>query len=186
MTSSQKALLRYGPLAAGALFCALLAGLGCVRAIPALSGPVKKVCAAAVAAGMAIQGAALFPRKWESRLIVKPHPLAAGSVMLFAGAALLIALLFSGCSPATATPQPLRTMNFTTANRQELGTYSALGVPKSIAAQSLSGERTDKNRPLARDCDPWACGSASQSMRAQTALASVRRAELNVVLSRRQ
>ena len=144
MTSSTKALLRYGPLAAGTLICAALAGLGCFRVLPALSGPVKRVCLVAVAARYAIQGAALFPRKWESRLIVKPHALAAGSLMLLAGAALMLAFLLTGCSPATATPQPPRPMNFTAANRAELEPYSVLHGPSSLPARLLPWKRTDE------------------------------------------
>jgi hypothetical protein len=126
VTSSTKALLKYGPFAAGMLVCAALAALGSFKAIPALVGPVKMVCMAGAAIAMAIQGATLFPTKWESRLIVKPHPLAAGSLMLFAGAVLLLVLVFAGCSPATAKPDQHQTTIFQAANEQFRGAWFAL------------------------------------------------------------
>lgn len=147
MTSSGRALLRYGLLAAGMLICATLAGLACVRAIPAGLLPQAKtfaLCGAAL--GMLIQGVALFPTKWESRLIVKPHALASGSLILFAGAALIVMLLLTGCSPATAMMRQDPTINFSAANRAELKTYSALGVSSSMPARLLSGERTDEKQ----------------------------------------
>jgi hypothetical protein len=167
MTSSNKALLKYGPFTVGALICAVVAGLGIWRVAQPLAGEAKSACLAAVAVAMAIQGATMFPRKWESRLIVKPHALAAGSMLLLAGSALLLALLLTGCSPVPARLRAPAIMTFTTATRQWLGTCSALDVPSRIAARSLSRKRTDKNRPLARGCDPWASGSVSQSVCAQ-------------------
>jgi hypothetical protein len=146
MTTSQKALALYGPLAAGMLVCTALAALGSFKAIPVLDGPVKKVCMAGAAIAMAIQGAALFPTKWESRLIIKPHPLAAGSLMLFAGAALLLVLVLAGCSPATAKVRLAHGINFPMVKRQWLGARSALDVPSRLAARSLSGKRTDEKQ----------------------------------------
>jgi hypothetical protein len=137
MTSSTKALLKYGPLAAGMLVCAALAALGSFKAIPVLVGPVKKVCAAGAAIAMVIQGAALFPSKWESRLIIKPHPLAAGSLMLFAGAALLLMLVFAGCRPPAAKPHAGLTINFY--GTESIGYWNMFGadVPGSFAAQEM-------------------------------------------------
>jgi hypothetical protein len=126
MTTSQKALALYGPLAAGMLICAASAALGSFKVFPVLAGPVKKWCLVGAAVAMAIQGAALFPDKWESRLIVKPHALGAGSLMLFAGAALLLVLLFAGCSPAAAIPDQHKTMIFQAANEQFRGAWFAL------------------------------------------------------------
>ena len=126
MTTSQKALALYGPIAAGMLVCAALAALGSFKGFPILAGPVKRVCLVGAAVAMGIQGAAMCPRKWESRLIVKPHVLASGSLMLFAGAALLLVLLFAGCSPTTATPGQHQTMIFRAVNEQFRGAWFAL------------------------------------------------------------
>jgi len=140
MTSSMKALLRYGPLAAVTMVCAALAGLVCFRAVPELPGPVKQLSLVVVAAGMAIQGAALFPSKWESRLIIKPHPLAAGSLMLFAGAALLMVLMLTGCSPTPARPHARPIINFY--GSESIGTWNMFGadVPSPITAQDRPRE----------------------------------------------
>ena len=126
MTAPRKALIRYGLLTAGALVCAALAALGAFRVSPLLAGQVKSVCLVAVAIAMAIQGAVLFPRSWPSRLIVKPHALAAGSLILLAGAALLLAMLFAGCTPARPKLEDYANINFTAANEQFRGACFAL------------------------------------------------------------
>ena len=126
MTAPRKALIRYGLLTAGALVCASLAALGAFRVSPLLAGRVKSGCLVAVVVAMAIQGAALLPRSWPSRLIVKPHALAAGSLILFAGAALLLVMLFAGCTPARAKCADDAHINFTAANEQFRGARFAL------------------------------------------------------------
>jgi len=187
MTSSTKAFLKYGPLAAAMLVCAGLAALGSSKGFPVLAGPVKRVCLVGVAVAMGIQGAAMCPRKWESRLIVKPHVLAAGSLMLIAGAALILVLLVAGCRPARTNVRLAHGMNFTTAKRQDLGPCSALDGPKihcsAIAIGRTHRIKTDRLPAVA------ICGLAvlDRSLCAlKTAPARVRRAELTVALSRRQ
>jgi hypothetical protein len=118
MTYATKALLKFGPLCAGALLCAGLAALGSFRVSPLLSGSVKTVALVALAIAMGIQGAAIFPRKWASRLVISPHALLAGSLMFFAGAAVLLAMLFAGCVPATAKAAPPQSTIFTAPNEQ--------------------------------------------------------------------
>jgi hypothetical protein len=167
MTSSSKSFLRFGPLAAVMVISAALAAMGSFRPFPALAGPVKKVCTAGAAITMAIQGAVMCPKGWPSRFIVKPHVMGTGSLMLLAGAALLVVLLFAGCTPPGGTLGAHFRTNFTAAKRQELEPRSALDGSNSLAARLLPGKRTRQNRPLARGCDLRACGSASQSMRAQ-------------------
>ena len=133
MTYAMKALLRYGPLGAGALVCAGLAGLGRFRVSPLFSGKVQTVALVALATAMVIQGAAIFPRKWASRLVISPHALLAGSLMLFAGAVLLLATLFSGCaSPEVANGAPPQSTNFTAANEQFRGTCFALASLEAL------------------------------------------------------
>jgi hypothetical protein len=132
MTYATKALLRYGPLCAGALVCAALAGLGRFRVSPLLSGKVQIAALVALAIAMVIQGAAIFPRKWASRLVISPHALLAGSLMLFAGAALLLAMLFAGCAPATAKAAPPQSTIFTAPNEQFRGTCFALASLEAL------------------------------------------------------
>jgi hypothetical protein len=82
---------------------------------------------------MIIQGALIFPRKWASRLVISPHALLAGSLMLFAGAVLLLATLFAGCaSPTVAKGAPPQSTNFTAANEQFRGTCFALASPETL------------------------------------------------------
>jgi hypothetical protein len=186
MTTSQKALALYGPLAAGMLVCTALAALGSFKAIPVLDGPVKKVCMAGAAIAMAIQGAALFPTKWESRLIIKPHPLATGSLMFFAGAALLLVLVFGGCNLTAAKPHAGHTINFY--GTESTGYWSMFGadVPGSFAAQEMPW-KTQRIKPGCQPADAIlrACGSGIASVRDQSTLAGVRRAALTVALIRR-
>lgn len=129
MTYATKALLKFGPLCAGALVCAALAGLGRFGVSPLLSGKVQTVALVALAAAMVIQGAAIFPSKWASRLVISPHALLAGSLMLFAGAALLLVMLFAGCTPAKT--------NFTADKRTGTGTMFRAYGPLSFEAQLL-------------------------------------------------
>jgi hypothetical protein len=123
VNAATKSTIKYGLLTAGALVCAMLAALGAFRMSPLLAGQVKGVCLVAVAIAMVVQGAVLFPRSWPSRLIVKPHVMGAGSLILFAGAALLLALLFAGCTPARGKLAALlpESTEFTTANEQFRG-----------------------------------------------------------------
>jgi hypothetical protein len=186
MTTSQKAFALYGPLAAGMLICAGLAALGSFRAFPVLAGTARKVCLVGAAVAMAVQGAAMRPRKWESRLVIKPHVLAAGSLMLFAGAALPVVLLFAGCGQAAAKVQRVALLDFKIANEQFRGAWFALPHLGALERNCCRENARDKNRPLARGCDPRACGSASRLCALKTALASVRRAELTVAVSGRQ
>ena len=152
MNARTKSTIKYGLLTAVALVCAALAASGSLRVSPLLAGQVKRVCLVAVAVAMAIQGAALLPRSWPSRLIVRPHALAAGSLILFAGAALLLVMLFAGCTPARAKCADDAHINFTAANEQFRGARFALtsfetlkrsccrdharakAVPKTVAA----------------------------------------------------
>jgi hypothetical protein len=160
-------LIRYGLLAAGALVCAALAALGEFQASPLLAGQVKRACLVAVAVAMAIQGAVLFPRSWPSRIIVKPHALAAGSLILFAGAALLLVLALAGCNP-TATTLVVGQINFYGGESTEAWTVFGADGPFFIAAQDPP-ERTQKSNQTAcrrtRSCRLAALGS--QSLRAQ-------------------
>jgi hypothetical protein len=81
---------------------------------------------------MAIQGALLFPRSWSNRLIVKPQALAAGSLMLFAGAAVLLAGQLGELLPTAAgIPPGCNTRICTAANRPNTGAYSAMMLPRS-------------------------------------------------------
>lgn len=89
---------RYSLLAAVALICAGLAALGSFRAFPRHSGQVRSVFLGLVAGATVIEGAALFPTKPHTRLLVKREILTAGWLMFFAVAALLLAILFAGCS----------------------------------------------------------------------------------------
>ncbi len=132
MVYATKALLKYGPLCAGAMVCAGLAGLGCFRVSPLLSGKVQAVALVALAIAMTIQGAAIFPRKWASRLVISPHALLAGSLMLFAGAALLLAMLFAGCTPARGKVAIVANINFTAANEQFRGACFALAPLEAL------------------------------------------------------
>ena len=133
MTFATKSFLKYGPLCAGALVCAGLAGLGHLRVSPLLSGKVQTAALVALAIAMVIQGAAIFPRKWASRLVISPHALLAGSLMLFAGAALLLAGLFVGCaSPAVAKAAPPQSTIFTAPNEQFRGTCFALASLEAL------------------------------------------------------
>jgi hypothetical protein len=120
--SRTKSIIEYGLLAAGTTVCAVLAGLGSFRAFPLLAGQVKGGCVVVVAVAMAGQGAAFFPRKPHSRLLVKRQALTAGSLILFAGVALLLVMLFAGCTPARAKlAARCQIINFTAANEQFRG-----------------------------------------------------------------
>ena len=168
MTGPRKALIRYGLLTAGALVCAALAALGAFQVSPLLAGQVKSVCLVAVAVAMAIQGAALLPRSWPSRLIVKPHALAAGSLILFAGAALLLVMLFAGCTPATAKLSSPQLINFY--GTESTGYWSMFGAdaPGSFAAQEMPQRTQESNQTACRrmrSCRLAVLGS--QSLRAQ-------------------
>jgi hypothetical protein len=149
MTAPRKALIRYGLLTAGALVCAALAALGEFRMSPLLAGRVKSACQVAVAIAMAIQGAALFPRSWPSRLLVKPHALAAGSLILFAGATLILVLLFAGCNPARAklaATLPTST-EFTAANEQFRGArfaHTPLGALMRTCCRDDAKDKADR------------------------------------------
>jgi hypothetical protein len=133
MTSGAKASLRYGLLAGSALICAALATLGRFRALPMVAGQVKGVCLVGFAITTAIQGAALFPRSWPSRLIVKPQAMAAGSLILFAGAFLLLVLAFTGCSPAKAKlAAHCQSISFTAANEQFRGACFTLAPLEAL------------------------------------------------------
>jgi hypothetical protein len=144
MTYATKALLKYGPLGAGALVCATLAALGCFRVSPLLAGNVKTAALIALAIAMAVQGAAIFPRKWASRIIISPHALTAGSLMLFAGAALLLVMLFAGCSPAKAKLAATAKMNFTVANEQFRGACFALAPLEALKRSCCRDDAKDK------------------------------------------
>lgn len=168
MTAPRKALIRYGLLTAGALVCAAVATLGALRVSPLLAGQVKSVCLVAVAVAMAIQGAVLFPRSWPGRMIVKPHVLAAGSLILFAGAALLLAMLFAGCSPATAKVGCPQVINFYGGESTEAWTVFGADGPFFIAAQEPPWGTQKSNQTACwrtRSCQLAALGS--QSLRAQ-------------------
>ena len=179
MTAPRKALIRYGLLTAGALVCAALAALGAFRVSPLLAGQVKSVCMVAVAVAMAIQGAALLPRSWPSRLIVKPHALAAGSLILFAGAALLLVMLFAGCTPATAKLSSPQLINFYGGESTEAWTLFGADGPFFLAAQEPP-EKTQKTKQT--DCPQprsWASGLWSAVLRLNNRVGAERRAELN-------
>ena len=172
MTGPRKALIRYGLLTAGALVCAALAALGAFQVSPLLAGQVKSVCLVAVAVAMAIQGAVLFPRSWPSRLIVKPHALAAGSLILFAGAALLLVMLFAGCTPARAklaASLPIST-EFTVANEQFRGARFALtsleALKRSCCRENARVKAGPKTLAAVLDLGPLdrrLCGSTTGS-----------------------
>jgi hypothetical protein len=137
MNASSKSLTKYSLLTMGALICAALAGLGSFRAFPLLAGQVKRGCLVAVAGAMAVQGAAFIPRKPHSRLLVKREAMMAGGLILFAGAALLLVLLFAGCSPATAKLQPRQIINFYGMESTRYWSLFSADVPASFAAQEM-------------------------------------------------
>jgi hypothetical protein len=159
MTAPRKALIRYGLLTAGALICAVLAALGALRVSPLLVGQVKSVCLVAVAVAMAIQGADFFPRSWPSRLIVKPHALAAGSLILFVGAALLLVMLFAGCSSARAERGAYQ-INFYGSESTATWTLFGADGPGRLAAQDLP-RKTQRIKPGRRPAEAIlrACGA---------------------------
>jgi len=137
MNARKRALLKSGSLTAMALACGALAALGSLHVIPMFGGQVKTVCLVAVAITMLSQGAWLFPRNYNDCLIIRREALISGSLILFSAAALILALAFTGCSPAGVKPHTQQTMNFTAANRQSLGACSALDVSSGIAARLL-------------------------------------------------
>jgi hypothetical protein len=170
MTAPRKALIRYGLLTAGALVCAALAALGALRVSPLLAGQVKRVCLVAVAIAMAIQGAALLPRSWPSRLIVRPHALAAGSLILFAGAVLLLVMLFAGGTPARAKFADDANINFTAANEQFRGARFALtslgALKRSCCRENARVKAGPKTLAAVLDLGPLdrrLCGSTTGS-----------------------
>jgi hypothetical protein len=79
-----------------------------------------------------IQGALIFPRKWASRLVISPHALLAGSVMLFAGAALLLVMIFAGCTPARGKFASVAKINFTAVNEQFRGACFAIAPLEAL------------------------------------------------------
>jgi hypothetical protein len=81
---------------------------------------------------MAIQGVALLPTKWESRLIIRPQALAAGSIILFTGAATLLAgqCWETRSKSAVALPDPSQDFH-TVTNRPLAGVYSAMIFPRA-------------------------------------------------------
>jgi len=116
-----------------------------------LSGPIHKASLAAAAAGMAIQGAAIFPRKWESRLIIRPHALAAGSLALFTAAALLLAMFFAGCTPGKSAARLPTSIEFTAENEQFRGAcfaLTSLGALKRTCCRDDAKDKADR-LPLA-------------------------------------
>ena len=184
MTSSGKSLIKYGPLAAAGLICAALAGLGSFHGLPAIGRHTRAACAVVVAAAMMIQGGAMFPRSWPSRFIVKPHVLAAGSLLLFAGAAVLLVLLLAGCTPAAGGPRPAH-INFSVVNEQFRGAWFArpsLGTLTRNAAGENARLETGRLPAVATRGPAALCRRLGAL---KTGLVRMHRAEVTAALSRR-
>ena len=168
MNARKRALLKYGSYGAGALVCATLAALGSFSVFPLLTGPGRPVFLAGVALVMILQGAAHLRTKRQDCFIVRREELIGGSFILFVGAALLLALLATGCNPATAKPQARHTINFY--GTESTGYWSIFGAeaPGSFAAQEVPRETQKSNQTACRrmrSCRLAALGS--QSLRAQ-------------------
>ena len=87
------------------LLCAALAGLGIFHRLGQLSGHVLSGSLFALAGLTAWRGIEFFPRAWgkrQKRLLVKRETQTAGSLTLFAMAAILLAVLVSTCRPAAS------------------------------------------------------------------------------------
>ena len=168
MNARKRALLKYGSYGAGALVCASLAALGSFKVFPQVTGPGRPVFLCGVALVMILQGAAHLRTKRQDCFIVRREELMGSSFILFVGAALLLALLATGCSPATAKPQTRHTINFY--GTESTGYWSIFGaeVPGSFAAQEVPWGTQKSNQTACwrmRSCQLAALGS--QSLRAQ-------------------
>jgi hypothetical protein len=177
VTSSSKASVKYGLVGAWTLSCATLAALGSLRAFPVPLGHARGLCLIGVALGMAVQGAAFFPRSWPSRLIVMPQALAAGSLMLFAGAALLLVLLFTGCSRDKAKLAARQTIDFTAANEQFRGARFAIPSLEALNRSCCRDDAKSQSRPRDRSRGPGLGAIGPQAVRLKTVPARARRTD---------
>jgi hypothetical protein len=164
VNARKKALLKYGFYGAEALVCAALAALGSFRVFPLVTGPGRPVFLGGVALVMILQSAAHLRTKRQDCFIVRREELMGSSFILFVGAALLLALLATGCSPAKAKEHTRQVINFY--GTESTGYWSMFGAdaPGSFAAQEMPW-RTQKSNQTAcrrmRSCRLAALGSQS-------------------------
>lgn len=180
-------MLKYGSYGAGALVCATLAALGSFRVFPLVTGPGHPVFLGGVALVMMLQGAAHLRTKRQDCFIVRREELIGSSFILFVGAALLLALLVTGCNPATAKPEARHTINFY--GMESTGYWNMFGadVPGSFAAQEMPWRTQDINQTACRRSDPAGLRSWDRNRCvAQNRASAERQAELAIALSRRQ
>ena len=168
MNARDRAGLKYGSYGAGALVCATLAALGSFRVFPLVTGPGRPVFLGGVALVMILQGVAHLRTKRQDCFIVRREELMGGSFILCVGAALLLVLMFAGCSPATVKQRGPHIINFYGGESTAAWTLFGADGPFCFAAQEPP-ERTQKSNQTAcrRTRSRRLAELGSQSLRAQ-------------------
>ena len=179
MNAQRGSLLRHGLLAAGAVMfaalaiCMAAAWVWAVCIVPVLPPWLAYGLQATAAGAMIWQSGNLSPllatRKNNGRMLMKPRTMHAGSVALFAGAALVLAGLIHF---RAVTDQP------------ESGVRLRLHSLFLGSARSPRDSQPQHGRPDSSSATTESFGPLGRCCVAQTALASVRRAESTVAMSR--